>query len=112
MGFPKGRYIMAGASIITVGAYRNPSAIIRLIVAIVVDAIQGEMIGISVLQSPFFETVSAVSPILADGDSSAAIPIEKHIPGIGTPLDHVAMDDVKSASHRSPSFHMKCGMAP
>ena len=39
MSFSKGRYIMAGASVIAVFLHGNPSAIFRLIVAIVIDAV-------------------------------------------------------------------------
>lgn len=53
--------------------WRAPAAVVRLIVAIVVDAIQSQLVAISVGKSPAPEALKVVFPFVANTDPPASV---------------------------------------
>lgn len=77
-----------GTSVSSLLTSRRPSAVLRCVIAIVVDAVNGESGLVAVSECPAFKTREVFSPIVADTDPSGSVPDPVFGIGITTALAH------------------------
>ncbi len=97
-----------GSSVASLLASGRPSAVGGRVVAVVVDALNGEFGVISVRKRPVSER-DVIGPLFTDLDSTGSIPDPVFGIGVSAPLGHAFPNSIELSPIRFSMLHAGCG---